>query len=112
MIKAIVKYVMNKVINNNTEIRLENKDGDGKTNKKKETGTHEDVSLIKINSTFVQTRIWRNSWPVLPIPDKCFSLKNISNINENDLNYLYLKHQSYALRLMKGVPQRSGNVET
>lgn len=52
MIKAIVKYVMNKVINNNTEIRLENKDGDGKTNKKKETGTHEDVSLIKINSTF------------------------------------------------------------
>ena len=59
MIKAILKYVMNKVINNNTEIRLENKDGDGKTNKKKETGTHEDVSLIKINSTFVQTRIWR-----------------------------------------------------
>ena len=53
MIKAILKYVMNKVINNNTEIRLENKDGDGKTNKKKETGTHEDVSLIKINSTFV-----------------------------------------------------------
>ena len=52
MIKAIVKYVMNKVINNNTEIRLENKDGDGKTNKKKETGTHEGVSLIKINSTF------------------------------------------------------------
>ena len=52
-----------------------------------------------------------NSWPVLPIPDKCFSLKNISNINENDLNYLHLKHQSYALRLMKGVPQRSGNVE-
>ena len=59
MIKAIFKYIMNKVINNNTEIRLENKDGDGKTNKKKETGTHEDVSLIKINSTFVQTRIWR-----------------------------------------------------
>ena len=53
MIKAILKYVMNKVINNNTEIRLENKDGDGKTNKKMETGTHEDVSLIKINSTFV-----------------------------------------------------------
>ena len=52
MIKAILKYVMNKVINNKTEIRLENKDRDGKTNKKKETGTHEDVSLIKINSTF------------------------------------------------------------
>lgn len=51
MIKAILKYVMNKVINNNTEIRLENKDGDGKTNKKKETGTREDISLIKINSS-------------------------------------------------------------
>lgn len=59
MIKAIVKYVMNKVINNNTEIRLENKDGDGKTKKKKETGTHEDVSLIKINSTFCSNTDWR-----------------------------------------------------
>ena len=29
MIKAIFKYVMNKAINNKTEIKLENKDGDG-----------------------------------------------------------------------------------
>lgn len=34
---------MNKVINNNSEIRLKKEDGDGKTNEKKETGTHEDI---------------------------------------------------------------------
>ena len=49
---------MNKSINNKTEIRLKKKkDGDGKTNKKKETGTREDISLIKINSTCYSNNI-------------------------------------------------------
>ena len=67
------KCVMNKVINNNSEIRLKKRGWRWKNKREKGNWNPRGyISLIKINSLVIQT--------ILLIPDKCFSFKNISNI--------------------------------
>ena len=67
------KCIMNKVINNNSEIRLKKRGWRWKNKREKGNWNPRGyISLIKINSLVIQT--------ILLIPDKCFSFKNISNI--------------------------------
>lgn len=75
------KCVMNKVINNNSEIRLKKRGWRWKNKREKGNWNPRGyISLIKINSLVIQT--------ILLIPDKCFSFKNISNIKMTRTVYI------------------------